>query len=80
MPRTNRDVERLLNVTRALREAYGRPLITMSMGALGISSRVEGERYGSAMTFGTLGQASAPGQLGVAQLRRELERIHTEHS
>ena len=80
MPRTNRDVERLLNVTRALREAYGRPLITMSMGALGVASRIEGERYGSAMTFGALGQASAPGQLGVAQLRRELERIHTEHS
>ena len=80
MPRTQEDVDRLLNVTKALYEEHGRPLITMSMGALGVSSRLQGERYGSAMTFGALGQASAPGQIPVAQLRRELERIHAELS
>ena len=78
MPQTQEDVDRLLAVTKALREEYGRPLITMSMGTLGVTSRLQGEIYGSAMTFGALGQVSAPGQLRVEQLRRELERIHAE--
>ena len=80
MPRSEQDVIRLLNVTRALGEKRQKPLITMSMGALGAVSRVEGERYGSAMTFGALEQASAPGQIPVEELRRELERLHTEYS
>lgn len=78
MPRTEEDVERLLHVTRSLRDKHEKPLITMSMGALGARSRVQGEIYGSAMTFGALGQASAPGQIAVEELCRELERIHTE--
>ena len=41
----------------------------MSMGKLGGVSRVTGRLFGSAMTFGSVGQASAPGQIAVRQLR-----------
>ena len=40
----------------------------MSMGKLGVISRICGEVFGSAVTFGTAGKASAPGQLPANQL------------
>lgn len=76
MPQCREDVDRLLAVTRSLREKHDRPLITISMSELGVDSRLRGEEFGSAMTFGAVGQTSAPGQISVADLRRELERIH----
>ncbi len=76
MPRCREDVDRLLEVTRWLYERYDCPLITISMSELGVDSRLCGEKVGSAMTFGVLGQASAPGQISVEELRRELERRH----
>ena len=47
----------------------GLPVITMSMGDYGKVSRVAGKSFGSAMTFGCLGKASAPGQINVDDLR-----------
>ena len=46
-------------------------LATMSMGVLGMISRVVGHRAGSALTFAavTPGGGSAPGQLALAELR-----------
>ena len=52
------------------------PLITMSMGAKGGISRVAGEFFGSCVTFGAGGQASAPGQLPVKQLEEILHILH----
>ena len=49
--------------------------MTMSMGALGAVSRVSGSLTGSAVTFGTAGHASAPGQLPAAELREMLELL-----
>lgn len=80
MPQCREDVDRLLAVTRALREQYDRPLITISMSELGLDSRLKGEEFGSAMTFGAVGQTSAPGQIPVGELRRALETLHTEHN
>ena len=80
MPQSEEDVSRLLSVAKAVRDEFDRPLIAIAMGRLGTVSRTEGERYGSAMTFAALGQGSAPGQIPVDQLRRELERIHAEIS
>ena len=59
------------------REHTQRPVIAMSMGDLGQISRIRGEAYGSSLTFGTAGQASAPGQLPVAVLREKMEALHT---
>lgn len=69
MPQTKMDVLRLLEVTLLLSErSKGQPVITMSMGELGQVSRVIGSFSGSALTFGSLQQASAPGQIEVETL------------
>lgn len=76
MPRDKDDVLRLLWATRELKRQLDRPLITMSMGRLGIVSRLAGELFGSDVTFGTAGEASAPGQIRADLLRDYLELLH----
>ena len=69
MPQTKMDVLRLLEATLLLSErSKAQPVITMSMGELGQVSRVIGSFSGSALTFGSLQQASAPGQIEVETL------------
>lgn len=63
MPQEKEDVLRMLTVTALADEELGIPVITMSMGKLGMLSRIAGFLNGSCLTFGTAGQASAPGQL-----------------
>ena len=53
-----------------------RPIITMSMAKDGVISRLCGEVFGSALTFGAAGQTSAPGQIEVEKLRGVLEIFH----
>lgn len=52
------------------------PLITMSMGQSGIISRLSGEFSAAAVTFGTIGAASAPGQIDLDSLRMVLQLLH----
>ena len=79
MPQKEADVVKLLEVTWQMKEWYGdRPRITMSMGSLGILSRLSGELFGSAMTFGSAGRASAPGQVEAGALAGYLDLLHTE--
>ena len=76
MPQNSADVLTLLEATREMSENYAdRPLITMSMGALGMISRVSGQVFGSAATFGSAGTASAPGQISVSELRKILNTL-----
>jgi len=76
MPRCGEDVLALLSATlQANREGAG-PLITMSMGPLGGVSRLCGEVFGSALTFGCAGRASAPGQFPAQELDAALSMIH----
>ena len=75
MPQSNKDVLTLLAATAEMKEKATRPLITMSMGALGMVSRVSGEAFGSAATFGAAKQASAPGQVPVSVLREILATL-----
>ena len=71
MPRCEEDVLRLLDVTlRARREFPDLPLCTMSMGRLGSVTRVAGFLYGSDMAFAVGKEASAPGQIPIADARR----------
>lgn len=78
MPQTEEDVDRLMDTVSEMTRTYTqRPVIAMSMGDLGQISRIRGEAYGSSLTFGTAGQASAPGQLPVAVLREKMEALHT---
>ena len=76
MPASPADVLALLEATEAFTAETGHPVITMSMGTLGMVSRLCGETFGSAMTFGTAGAASAPGQLPAAELAGILQLLH----
>lgn len=80
MPQNPQDVLTLLSATWEMKEKYAKqPLITMSMGKTGVVSRMCGEIFGSALTFGSAGTASAPGQIPVSELRNILEIFHEEH-
>ena len=48
----------------------------MSMAGTGAVSRLCGEVFGSALTFGTVGKGSAPGQMGAKDLQTALEILH----
>ena len=77
MPQSSADVLTLLQATNEMYCHYAdRPIATMSMSALGAVSRLCGETFGSALTFGVADQSSAPGQLPVAELRAALTFLH----
>lgn len=76
MPQDSADVLTLLETTDEASRKLRIPVITMSMGATGVISRLLGEIFGSALTFGMAGQASAPGQVPVGDLRSILQKIH----
>ena len=48
-------------------------LITMSMGKLGMVSRISGELFGSCVTFAAGKKASAPGQIAMDDLKNILQ-------
>ncbi len=76
MPLDAGDVLKLLSATWLMHSQYAdRPLITMAMASKGVLSRLSGELFGSAATFGMVGQASAPGQLALPDLRMVIELI-----
>lgn len=76
MPQSSNDVLTLLEATNDMKTTYAdRPIVTMSMGQLGMVSRMCGEVFGSAMTFGAAKKASAPGQVPVCELREILKTL-----
>ncbi len=77
MPRSRRDVVTLIEATEEFTTHKARkPAITMSMGGLGVVSRLTGEAFGSCLTFGAVGTASAPGQVNAHNLKSVLELVH----
>lgn len=78
MPTCKKDVLTLLSVTEEFTSAHpDTPIITMSMSKDGMISRLCGEYFGSAITFGAAGTASAPGQVAITELRQILELLHS---
>ncbi|MGG1676355.1 type I 3-dehydroquinate dehydratase [Neobacillus sp. NRS-1170] len=78
MPKSTSDVLTLLDATCSMYEHYAdRPIITMSMAGQGVISRIAGEVFGSAITFGAAKKASAPGQVPVNDLRKVLEILQS---
>lgn len=78
MPRCSKDVLTLLCATEeAKRSCEDITLITMSMGQMGVISRIGGGVFGSAMTFGakTKELSSAPGQVEVTELQSILSVV-----
>ncbi|MCI8668317.1 MAG: type I 3-dehydroquinate dehydratase [Lachnospiraceae bacterium] len=77
MPSTVDDLLTLLSATHEVNSQFGEiPIVTMSMGKTGILSRMAGQIFGSAITFGTVGISSAPGQLEAGELKDMLELIN----
>lgn len=77
MPQSKKDVLTLLAATEEMHSTYAdRPIITMSMAGTGVISRLCGEVFGSALTFGAAKKASAPGQMGVNDLHTVLKLLH----
>lgn len=75
MPQSAADVLTLLDATQQAYQTAAQPIVTMSMGKLGVISRLAGQTFGSAMTFGAAAQASAPGQIGANDLRKILDTL-----
>ena len=77
MPNNPKDVLTLLDATYEMKSQYSnRPIVTMSMSAIGGVSRMVGEVFGSAITFGAMGKTSAPGQFPVEELSRGLKMFN----
>ena len=77
MPQNKKDVLTLLAATEEMATEYAdRPIITMSMAGTGVISRLCGEVFGSALTFGAVGKASAPGQMGAEDLKTVLTLLN----
>lgn len=78
LPKNKKDVLTLLTATEKVRRNPACcPLITISMGKEGAISRVCGEFFGSAATFGAVGKVSAPGQIEAKKLREMMECLHS---
>lgn len=69
MPHSASDVLTLLTATTEMNKEIANPLITMAMGDIGKVTRVAGQVFGSSLSFGAVGQTSAPGQLSIEDLR-----------
>jgi len=77
MPQSRSDVLTLLSATEEMVRTYAKkPVVTMSMSGMGVISRVAGEVFGSAITFGAAKKASAPGQIPAGELSRILDVLH----
>lgn len=77
MPNTADDLLTLLNATYETASRYGdKPIVTTAMSPSGLLSRLAGEVFGSSMTYGAAGEATAPGQISVELLDDVLELLH----
>lgn len=76
MPSSPDDVLSVLAATRAATQLRpGLPVIVIAMGRLGVITRLAGGVFGSCATFASVGDASAPGQIGIDEMRRVLDLL-----
>lgn len=79
MPKQEQDVLDLMNMTRGFKSLNPeQEFATMSMGKLGRLSRLSGDLVGSSWTFVSLDQASAPGQVNLADMRKIREVLDAD--
>ena len=76
MPNNRKDVVALTAACAQADDELAQPIIAIAMGTLGAATRVCGEAMGSCLSFGTAGEASAPGQMDARTLRQVLETVH----
>lgn len=72
------DALELLAATEEVRRLHTTgPMLTMAMGREGSISRLAGEYFGSDLTFCSLAQSSAPGQVDVKLARKIMDELHS---
>ena len=76
MPRRRRDVVALTAACAQADDALTQPIIAISMGEMGMPTRICAEAMGNCLSFGTAGAASAPGQMEAGALREALALVH----
>ncbi|WAA12916.1 type I 3-dehydroquinate dehydratase [Fervidibacillus halotolerans] len=77
MPKDFHDVMTLMEASWDMKTKYAtRPFIAISMGKLGMISRMAAGLYGSAATFASGKTSSAPGQIPIGQLRTIFDLLH----
>ena len=76
MPEDYKEVLALMETSLRAKEIYDRPIVTISMSNMGLATRLLGEQFGSAITFGKADNGSAPGQIDVDSLKQVLKIIH----
>ena len=77
MPHSEGDVAALLEAASLINDEYpDQPLIAISMGELGMSSRICAGQFGSVITFAAGKDASAPGQIDAVTLQGYLEKYY----
>ena len=77
MPQSTEDVERIRALADKIKNGLmKKPYLLISMGETGKETRLDAGALGSVMTFGALTekQLSAPGQVTVSELKKELLR------
>ena len=79
MPQSEQDVIDLMNYTRGFKTLNPeQEYATMSMGKLGRVSRFAVDVFGSSWSFASLDQASAPGQVALADMKRIREVLDAD--
>lgn len=68
-PQNKKDVFDLMYFSQNMNEKLDRPLIAISMGELGMLSRISCDMIGSSITFASAGKSSASGQLDISELQ-----------
>ncbi|WP_231443517.1 type I 3-dehydroquinate dehydratase [Brevibacterium zhoupengii] len=76
MPTSSADVAELLGATARAEATLDIPVLGISMGQLGRTSRIMGPDFGSCATFAQLGEPSAPGQIAVADLVGVIDELY----
>ncbi|MGF2385311.1 type I 3-dehydroquinate dehydratase [Lentilactobacillus otakiensis] len=78
MPTKFKDVLTMMRATASESEKMAIPIIAISMGGLGKISRITAPLFGSVVSFATVGDASAPGQIAIDDLRKEMKTFETK--
>lgn len=76
MPRSEEDVLAVIQAAQTAAEYCDKPFIALSMGEEGKPTRICSGNSGSAITFASAVEQSAPGQAGVAELIEHLKRFY----
>lgn len=77
MPVIPQDVLSLLEAGCEMKRQHENiPVVTISMGGMGLVSRFSGEIFGSDITFASSGKSSAPGQISIEKLNCILKLVH----